>query len=135
MLWASQVAPGNENGLTLRVYGAKGGIEWRAGAPEPALVTPFGEPTRICHARRGTGERGRRARDAHSGGPPEGYLEAFATIYAEVGDRDRGPPRRSIARRRRVFPGIDDGVAGVAFIEAAIRSSRGGGVWVALDTG
>ena len=66
-------------------------------------------------------------------GHPEGYLEAFATIYAEVAAaimarRSGGAPDAAV-----LFPGIDDGVAGVAFVDAAIRSSRAGGVWTPLS--
>jgi len=132
-LWASQVAPGNENNLALRVYGAKGGIEWRQEHPNQLAWTPFGEPTRIVT--RGSspvsaaGARVTRIPAGH----PEGYLEAFATIYSEVALAIEA--RRSGAACDGVmFPTIEDGVAGVAFIEAAIRSSRAGGVWVALDS-
>ena len=57
-LWASQVAPGNENGLMLRVYGTKGGIHWRQDSPNELYFTPFGEPTRILT--RGSGAAVRR---------------------------------------------------------------------------
>jgi predicted dehydrogenase len=132
-LWASQIAPGNENNLTLRVYGAKGGIEWRQEQPNQLYWAPFGEPTRIVA--RGTGAvnaNGARVTRIPAG-HPEGYLEAFATIYSEAA-------AAIIARRSDAavegavhFPGIDDGVAGVAFIEAALRSSRAGGVWTTLQ--
>ena len=68
-LWASQVAPGNENNLALRVYGAKGGIEWRQEHPNQLAWTPFGEPTRMVTRGSGAGERSRRAGHAHSGRP------------------------------------------------------------------
>jgi predicted dehydrogenase len=131
-LWASQVAPGNENNLALRVYGAKGGIEWRQEHPNQLAWTPFGEPTRIVA--RGTAQMntaGARITRIPAG-HPEGYLEAFATIYSEVAVAIEA--RRSGTAGDSMFPTIDDGVAGVAFIEAAIRSSRAGGTWVALDT-
>ena len=131
-LWASQVAPGNENNLALRVYGAKGGIEWRQEHPNQLAWTPFGEPTRIVT--RGSsqvGAAGARVTRIPAG-HPEGYLEAFATIYSEVAMAIAA--RRTGAACETMFPTIDDGVAGVAFIEAAIRSSRAGATWVALDT-
>jgi predicted dehydrogenase len=131
-LWASQVAPGNENNLALRVYGSKGGIEWRQEHPNQLAWTPFGAPTRIV-------TRGSAQVDAAGArvtripaGHPEGYLEAFATIYGEVATAIEAR-RTGAAADGVMFPTIDDGVAGVAFIEAAIRSSRGGGVWVTLD--
>jgi predicted dehydrogenase len=131
-LWASQVAPGNENNLALRVYGTRGGIEWRQEHPNQLAWTPFGEPTRMVA--RGTAQMntaGARVTRIPAG-HPEGYLEAFATIYSEVAVAIEA--RRSGTAGDSMFPTIDDGVAGVAFIEAAIRSSRAGGTWVALDT-
>lgn len=127
MLWASQVAPGNENNLWLRVYGSKGGIEWRQEHPNQLLFTPFGEAPRVIS--RGSagvlpaGQRITRVPPGH----PEGYLEAFATIYAEIASAIRGSTDPAIT-----FPGIDDGVAGVTFIEAAVRSSQQGAWWVPL---
>jgi predicted dehydrogenase len=132
-LWASQVAPGNENNLALRVYGSKGGIEWRQEHPNQLAWTPFGEPARIIA--RGTpqvnaaGARVTRIPAGH----PEGYLEAFATIYTEVAAAIDARRSGAACDAAVTFPGIDDGVAGVAFVDAALRSSRAGGVWVALD--
>jgi predicted dehydrogenase len=133
-LWASQVAPGNENNLTLRVYGAKGGIAWRQEHPNQLSFTPFGEPTRIIA--RGTGAvntSGARVTRIPAG-HPEGYLEAFATLYSEAAGAIMAHRSGAAVDSAVLFPGIDDGVAGVAFIEAAIRSSRAGGVWTALQS-
>ncbi len=127
MLWASQVAPGNENSLKLRVYGSKGGIEWQQEQPNMLRLTLFGRPpesvTRASNAIGPAGQRVTRIPAGH----PEGYLEAFATIYSEVAAAIRGE-----ADEATLFPGIEDGVAGVAFIEAAKRSSEDGGRWVTL---
>ncbi len=127
MLWASQVAPGNENNLRLRVYGAKGGIAWRQEQPDALHLSPFGHPTEIVTraspAVLPAGQRVTRIPPGH----PEGYLEAFATIYAEI-----AAAIRSEANEAVTFPGIADGVAGVAFIEAALRSSENGAAWVRL---
>jgi len=132
-LWASQVAPGNENNLTLRVYGAKGGIEWRQEHPNRLLWTPFGQPARVVtrgtNAVNASGARVTRIPAGH----PEGYLEAFATLYSEVAAAIIACRSGSATDTAVLFPGIDDGVAGVAFVEAAIRSSRAGAVWVTLD--
>ena len=84
MLWSSQVAPGNENGLRLRVYGSRGGLEWEQEAPNTLRHTPLGEPTRLL-TRGGAG-----ANDAANAvtripaGHPEGYLEGFANLYTEA---------------------------------------------------
>jgi predicted dehydrogenase len=133
-LWASQVAPGNENNLTLRVYGSKGGIEWRQEHPNQLAWTPFGAPTRIVA--RGTGAVNRTGARVTRipAGHPEGYLEAFATIYSEVAAAIMAHRSGAAPDSAVLFPGIEDGVAGVAFVEAAIRSSRAGGVWTPLPT-
>lgn len=127
MLWASQVAPGNENNLRLRVYGSRGGIEWRQEDPNQLRVTPFGEAPRIV-SRGSAGVLPPSQRVTRiPAGHPEGYLEAFATIYAEIAAAIRGSADSAVS-----FPGIDDGVAGVAFIDAAARSSQQGASWVRL---
>ena len=133
MLWASQVAIGNENRLRLRIYGTKGGIEWAQEDPNYLWLTMLGEPKRLI-TRGGDGANEAAARVTRvPPGHPEGYLEGFANIYAEVA--------RAIQARRAgaaqdpgvMFPGVEDGLAGVAFVEAAVRSSSQGGVWIRLD--
>ena len=129
-LWASQVAPGNENNLKIRIYGTKGGLEWRQEYPNQLFWSPFGEATRILA--RGTGSAGPEAARITRvpSGHPEGYIEAFATIYSETANAIRAYQRGERHAAEVVFPTIHDGVKGVAFIEAGIRSSRAGGRWV-----
>jgi predicted dehydrogenase len=134
-LWASQVAPGNENNLTLRVYGAKGGIAWRQEHPNQLYWTPFGEPTRIIARGTAAVNAGGARVTRIPAGHPEGYLAAFATLYSEAASAIIACRSGAALDDAVLFPGIDDGVAGVAFIEAAIQSSRAGGVWTALPAG
>ncbi|OYR16325.1 Gfo/Idh/MocA family protein [Brucella grignonensis] len=132
MLWCSQVAPGNENALRLRVYGTKGGIEWAQEDPNRLWFTPFGEQKRlITRGGSGVGDAATRVTRV-PGGHPEGYLEAFATIYVEAANaiqakRDNTKPDSAV-----VYPTVDDGVKGVAFIDACVRSSNKNGGWVSL---
>jgi predicted dehydrogenase len=130
MLWASQVAPGNENGLRLRLYGDKGGLEWRQEHPNQLHWSPFGQATQIIS--RGTGAaKSDAARVSRlPSGHPEGYLEGFATVYAEIAQALRAARDGSALPADVVFPTIEDGVHGMAFIEAAVRSSAQGGHWV-----
>ena len=109
MLWASQVAPGNENGLKLRVYGTKGGIEWRAGRPELSLVHALWRADAADHAARGAlrSAAGRVTRIPP--GHPEGYLEAFATIYTEVAHAIRAKREGKATPADVYFPGLDEG--------------------------
>ncbi len=84
MIWASQVAPGHENGLKIRVYGTKGGLEWVQADPNYLWYSPFGEPKRLI-TRGGAGSNAAAARVTRvPPGHPEGYLEGFANIYTEV---------------------------------------------------
>ena len=129
-LWASQVAPGNENGLRLRVYGSRGGLEWAQEHPNLLRHAPFGEAVRTVS--RGTsavlsdGQRVSRLPSGH----PEGYLEAFATLYAEIAQAIRAMRAGEALPADVHFPTLDDGIEGVAFIEAALRSSAEHGRWV-----
>jgi predicted dehydrogenase len=132
MLWASQVAPGNENGLKLRVYGARGGLEWSQEDPNRLWVTRYGEPKRLI-SRGGAGAGAAAQRITRiPAGHPEGFLEAFANIYAEVARAIRARRAGKAVDPAVLFPGIDDGARGVAFIEACLRSSRAKGRWVPI---
>lgn len=134
MLWASQVAPGNENALKLRVYGSKGGLEWHQEQPNHLWFTPFGEEKRLI-TRNGAGAGAAAARVSRvPGGHPEGYLEAFATIYAEAARAIRATRAGgSTLPADVVFPTVQDGVEGVAFVEACVNSSRNDGAWTRLE--
>ena len=129
MLWASQVAPGNENGLKLRVYGTKGGLEWTQADPNYLWYTPFGEAKRLI-TRGGAGSGAAAGRVTRvPPGHPEGYLEGFANIYAEVARAIKAKRARKRPDKDVAFPGIADGVAGMAFIEACVKSSVKNGRW------
>ncbi len=131
-LWCSQVASGQENGLRLRIFGTKGGIEWEQENPNYLWVAPLGQPKyRLTRGGPATGEAAARMTRIPSG-HPEGYLEGFANIYAEAA-------RAIIARREGmaldsavVFPGLKEGLEGVAFVDACVRSSKRNGAWVSL---
>lgn len=132
MLWASQVAPGNENALTLRVFGAKGGLTWRQEHPNQLLFAPLGEPPRvIARGAPGAGPAAARVSRIPSG-HPEGYLEAFATLYTEAASAIRAARAGEAPPAEVMFPGVLDGVAGVAFITAAVESAAKGATWVRL---
>ncbi|SMH33179.1 Gfo/Idh/MocA family protein [Mesorhizobium australicum] len=133
MLWASQVAPGNENALKLRVYGTKGGIEWSQEQPNHLWFTPFGEPKQlITRAGAGAGPAAARVSRVPSG-HPEGYLEGFATIYAEAARAIRAARRKNGKPAKDViYPTVADGVEGVAFVEACVKSSKKNAAWTKL---
>lgn len=130
LLWASQVAPGNENGLRLRVYGDKGGLEWRQEHPNQLHWSQFGQPTQTIA--RGTGAANADAARVTRlpSGHPEGYLEGFATVYSEIAQALQAAREGQAPPADVVFPTIADGVHGMAFIEAAVRSAAEGARWV-----
>jgi len=130
MLWASQVAPGNENALRLRVYGTKGGLEWSQEDPNYLWYTLLGEPKRLI-TRGGAGSNDAAARVSRiPPGHPEGYLEGFATIYTEAATAIRAARDGHAAPAEVVYPTVQDGLAGVAFVDACVRSSKRNGAWV-----
>jgi predicted dehydrogenase len=132
MLWCSQVATGNENALRLRVYGERGGLEWAQEDPNYLWHTPLGEPKRLL-TRGGAGAGPAAARVSRTpGGHPEGYLEGFATIYAEAARAILACRAGQPVPAEVVYPTIEDGVAGVAFVDACVRSSARNGAWISL---
>ena len=132
-LWASQVAPGNENGLRLRIYGEKGGLTWAQEDPNYLHFAPFGEPPRLLR-------RGGAGSDAAAGrvtripaGHPEGYLEGFANLYSDAAELIWAKlEHREPDPGATLVPTVGDGVDGVAFIEAVVGSGRKNGAWVKL---
>ncbi len=132
-LWATQVAPGNENNLRLRVYGEKAGLDWRQENPNELGFTPLGEIRRtIRRASAGTGRAATHATRIPSG-HPEGYLEAFAQLYTDLAEQisaaiEKRPPNPDSL----LVPGVLEGVEGVRFIQAVLQSSEKGSAWTAV---
>ncbi|HWX92156.1 MAG TPA: Gfo/Idh/MocA family oxidoreductase [Terriglobales bacterium] len=133
-LWASQVAPGNENNLRLRVYGEKAGLEWHQEDPNELSFTPLGQPRRAI--RRGGAGTGRAAAHATRipSGHPEGYLEAFAQLYRDLAEQITArQENRPADTDSLLVPSVSDGVEGVRFIKAVLESSRRGSAWTAIS--
>jgi len=138
LLWASQVAPGHLNDLRIRVYGSRGSLQWQQTQPDQLLHSPLGQPVQtLQRGGPGCGSAANRITRI-PGGHPEGYLEAFATVYSDVAQALRAarPAQRGVARPRpdkaAQFPTIADGLRGVQFIAAVQRSAQRGGRWVKL---
>ncbi len=133
MLWSSQVAPGNENALRLRVYGEKGGLEWSQEDPNYLWFTPYGDSKRLI-TRNGAGAGdGANRLSRIPPGHPEGYLEGFANIYSEAAEailafRSGQRPDASVT-----YPTVQDGLKGVKFVAACVNSSARNAAWVSLD--
>jgi predicted dehydrogenase len=133
--WSSQIAAGHDNALRLRVYGAKGAVEWFQETPNTARVSLLDRPS-------GTISRGRdpmspRAQSLSRlpSGHPEGYFESFANVYstfiAALAKKLRG---EALTAADLDFPNVDDGVRGVRYIETCVESSAKGAIWVEMGT-
>lgn len=132
MLWSSQVAPGCENGLRIRVYGEKAGIEWAQENPNELWFGELNKPRQRITRRGDIGSeiaaRGMRT----PGGHPEGYLEGFANLYKDIADILIARQQGESHFLQNWVPNIDTGVEGMRFIQAVLTSSQRDGVWTSL---
>ncbi|MCC9135217.1 Gfo/Idh/MocA family protein [Pontibacter silvestris] len=130
VLFATQVAAGEENNIKIRVYGEKGGLEWQQDIANTLLVKWLDRPSEIYR----TGGAGVGSFAQHNtrtpGGHPEGYLEAFANLYRNfalcVNARLEG---KTPELEWQDYPGIEEGVRGMAFIENVIASGKSDKKW------
>lgn len=131
VLWASQIALGEENALAIRVYGDKGALTWRQENPDTLVIHWADRAIEI--KRRGTGFVGAAAAAASRlpAGHPEGFHDAFANLYRRFYDA-----LEATAEGRKIkagdYPDVHDGVRGMAFLEAVVRSSRSSKKWINL---
>ena len=131
LYWCSQIAVGHDNGLRVRIYGSKGSLEWLQEDPNYAKICDLDKPT-------ATISRGRDDLYPHAqnysripAGHPEGYFEAFANIYSTFCDAlGKKLAGESLSAEEMDFPGIEDGIQGVKFIEKCVESSNKGAVWL-----
>jgi predicted dehydrogenase len=135
VLWSSQVAPGNENALRIRVFGEKLGLAWEQEHPNHLHVMPLGgRPSIITRGSAGAGGAAARATRIPPG-HPEGYLEGFAQLYRDAAELIRAKREgRTPAEDCALLPGVTEGVRGVAFVSAAVESSANNGAWRAIAT-
>lgn len=133
-LMATRQAPGNRGGLRLRIFGSLGGLEWDMEGCDRLELNIFGQPDQILTRGHGHGLSPRTERFVRTGrGFPEGLIEAWANLYTEFA-------LAVCARRDGIafaddwlgYPRIGDGVNGVRFIEAAVRSDADGGSWISI---
>ncbi len=133
VLIASQVAAGEENALKIRIYGEKGGLEWAQQEPNTLLLKWLDQPTQILRAGGNYGDRlsTYAIHNARTpGGHPEGYLEAFGNIYRNFALTlsariDGTTPTKEMLD----FPGVDDGIRGMAFIDNVVASAQSDKKW------
>jgi predicted dehydrogenase len=131
ILYASQVSSGEENNLNIRVFGTKGSLQWFQENPNELIWKKADAPQQVH--RRGNNYLSAAAQGATRTpfAHPEGFIEAFANVYrgaaTAIADRIAG---RKAPKGGYDFPTVDDGVAGLAFIESAVKSSKQGAKWV-----
>lgn len=135
VLHSSQISVGEENNLNIRVYGELGGIEWHQNEPNTMLVKWLDQPMQVY--RTGLGYLGAAAASATRTPPahPEGYLEAFANVYKNFANHIRARlERRKLEKNDPAldYPKIEDGIRGMAFIEAVVKSSKNNARWTTL---
>ena len=129
-LICSQIACGEENRLSLRVYGSQAALEWQQEEPNTLLFKPAGRPWERWRTGHGYLDAAARAATRLPPGHPEGYLEAFANIYRGFMQDVRRvaigqPPLRD-------YPGVQEGLRGLRFVAQAVASSRAGSLWQSL---
>ncbi len=133
ILHASQICAGEENDLNIRVYGTKGGLQWRQQYPNSLVVKWLDKPMEVLRAGGSSLAPEAIAHTRLPAGHPEGYIEAFANIY------------RNFARCLRArlvgeepeplftdYPTVHDGLRGMLFIDRVVASSRSGATWVRM---
>lgn len=136
VLHSSQISVGEENNLNIRVYGEKGGLEWHQREPNTMLLKWPDQPMQVY--RTANGYLGKAALAAGRTPPahPEGYLEAFANIYKNFAGAIRARlEKKKLAKDDPAndYPKIEDGVRGMAFIEAVVASSKKNAAWTKLS--
>ena len=128
--WISQVAIGNENRLQCRIFGTKGSLEWSQEDPNQLWFSKTGQP-RTMFTRAGIGATYGNSHSARvPPGHPEGFLEAFGNIYKAAAETIRDGRQNG----KIVYPTIEDGLDGLYFIDACIRSHQSGNNWVKVTT-
>jgi predicted dehydrogenase len=130
-LWASQVAIGNANELSIHVYGESGSLEWRQSDPGVLLHTALGSSIRRLAAG-GPGTDPSVTRTRLPPGHPEGYYEAFATVYSEIAQAIRAAQSGDPSQIPSGVADLESGLDAAEFVAAALSSHRDGQVWTAL---
>lgn len=130
VLIATQVAAGEENNLSIRIYGEKGGMEWNQQEPNTLLVKWLDKPAEIFRAGSGYLSSFAKNNCRTPGGHPEGYLEAFANIYRNFALTLSARVNNINLENGIDFPTVEDGIRGMAFIENVVKSNHSKEKWM-----
>ncbi len=131
VLFASQIAAGEENNIRIRVFGETGGIEWQQADANSLIVRTLDAPTQVWRTGGGYVDAIVADNTRLPPGHPEGYLEAFANIYRSFFRALRDYP--TVEMEKYDFPTIDDGVRGMAFVDTVVRSAKSDTKWTAMS--
>ncbi|QKJ33061.1 Gfo/Idh/MocA family oxidoreductase [Mucilaginibacter mali] len=133
VLMATQIAAGEENNVKIRVYGEHGGLEWQQCDANTLQVKWLDKPTEIWRTGAGYTSSFAQHNTRTPPGHPEGYLEAFANLYRNFAECvDGGLEGRQPSPESMDYPGITEGVRGMAFIEHVIESGKSEQKWIDL---
>ena len=136
ILHASQISVGEENNINIRVYGELGSLEWHQKEPNTMLLKWLDQPMQVYRAANGYLGAAAKAASRTPPAHPEGYLEAFANTYKNFASAIRARlEKRKLDKNDPAhdYPKIEDGVRGMAFIEAVVKSSKRNSAWTRLD--
>ena len=134
ILWASQIAIGEENGLNIRVYCEKGAIEWHQQEPNSLIVNFANKPREIRRTSTPFVGKAAAANTRLPAGHPEGYLEGFGNVY-----RNFGLALKQVLAGKKVketdfdYPNVSAGIRGMAFLEAVVKSNKSKQKWVKMS--
>jgi len=130
VLFASQISNGDENNLNIRIYGTKCSLEWHQEDPNELIVKEVNQPRQVW--RRGNSYLSAIAQKYSRTpfGHPEAFIEAFANVYLAAAEAIADEVSGRKLKKAYDFPTVDDGVAGMAFIETAVKSAKRGAKWV-----
>lgn len=132
-IWVTQAAAGAEHGLMIKVFGSKGGLEWYQQQPNELVYRPLGAPCQIL-VKDGPGLYPAARRITRVAiGHPEGYQEAFSTLYLDLAEAVVALETDQPLSSDNAFPSAEDGARGIHFVEACLRSNAQGGAWEALS--
>ena len=135
VLHTSQISVGEENNLNIRVYGELGGLEWHQNEPNTLLVKWMDQPMQVYRTANGYLSDAAKAAGRTPPSHPEGYLEAFGNIYKNFANAIRARQAGKKLAKDDVandYPKIEDGVRGMAFIEAVVASSKANAAWTKI---
>ena len=130
VLVATQVAAGEENNLSIKIYGEKGGMEWNQQEPNTLLVKWLNKPAEIFRAGSGYLSSVTKNNCRTPGGHPEGYLEAFANIYKNFALTLSARINNINLENDIDYPTVEDGIRGMAFIENVVKSNHSKEKWM-----